>query len=333
MRKFGFIVITLLIALFFMGGCPQELPQSAEPAITDLSEIEVSNQEAVLEVEPERPQASEQVEIETEDAAAANEPTKAARSVADEFGDKCVQVLSTFVREDGSVDYRRLKIGRLQLSFVLKQFANLTSEEYGRWEKKDKMAFWINAYNLQMLTIIIDNYPIESSRVRRLFWSPTSIRHIDGIWDKHKFIIMDEEFTLSEIEQRFFRGQFKEPRVFFTLALASVSGPKLLDVPYYGKNLDEQLEARTKAFLVREDGFRIDRKEGKVYVSSILRPSWYGGEFIAQYGTNKKFKDQSAEVRAVLSFVTNYVSEADVSFLETENYEIEYIRYDWRLNE
>ena len=59
----------------------------------------------------------------------------------------------------------------------------------------------------------------------------------------------------------------------------------------------------------------------------------FRSEFVRKYGTDKKFKDQQPATRAVLNFITNYISENDISFLEVENYSVKYMTYDWRLNE
>ncbi len=144
---------------------------------------------------------------------------------------------------------------------------------------------------------------------------------------------MDEEFTLQEIEQRFFRKEFDEPRAFFALSHATLSSPPLRNEPYYGGKLDEQLDEQAKKFLSNPLAFKIDRNKQRVYLSSILQPKQFGSEFVNKYGTNKKFKDQQPAVRAVLSFITNYISAQDKHFLEVENYSVEYMRYDWRLND
>jgi hypothetical protein len=250
-----------------------------------------------------------------------------------DFHDKCAGILGQFVDDKGKVNYKMLKRKRPELRGLLDEFAALEPSQYNSWPKKDKIAFWINVYNIQMLNIIVSNYPIQSLRIMRLFWPPTSIRHIEGIWSKYKFIVMDEEFTLSEIEQRLFRKEFTEPKVFFAISYASVSGPALRNEPYYGRKLSRQLDEQVKEFLSSPRAFKIDRKKQKVYLSAILKSTWYGRQFISGYGTDKKFKDKEPAVRAVLNFATNYIPRQDVSFLETGNYTVEYIAYDWRLNE
>ena len=249
------------------------------------------------------------------------------------FHNKCAGILENYVDDKGMVDYKTLKRKKPELNQLLDEFAKLDPHEYNSWPQEDKIAFWLNAYNIKMLKIIVDNYPIQSQRILRVLWGPDSIRHIKGIWDKYKFIVMDEEFTLKEIERRFFRREFDEPRVFFAISHASLSSPPLRNEPYYGYRLYEQLDDQTKKFLSSPLAFRIDKEKQGVYLSAILQSTWYGKEFIGKYGTNKKFKDQPLPVRAVLNFATNYISEQDVFSLERENYSVNYITYNWTLND
>jgi hypothetical protein len=252
------------------------------------------------------------------------------------FHDKCADILGNYVDDKGMVDYKTLNRRKPELNHLLDEFAKLDLNVYNSWPQEDKIAFWLNAYNIKMLEIIIDNYPIQSSRILRVFWPPDSIRHIDrniGGIDKQKFIAMDEEFTLKEIEQRFFRKEFDEPRIFLAISYASISSPPLRNEPYYGNRLYQQLDDQAKKFLSRPSAFRIDREKQVVYLSAIFHPSWYGSEFINKYGTDKKFKDQLPSISAVLNFLTNYISQQDVSFLELENYSVKFIRYDWTLND
>ena len=300
-------------------------PPLVEPNETELTKV-VPNELAVTKTEPNK---VESIKAEPNDV---KPPPKVT------FHDKCANILSSFVNNEGMVDYRKLKQKRLKLKKVLDEFAELNSDEYNSWPKEDKIAFWINAYNLQMLQIIVENYPIDSIRLFHLLpgWEPDSIRHINkriGGINKQKFLIMDEEFTLLIIEQQFFRKEFDEPRAFLALSYATLSSPPLRNEPYYGSKLSKQLDDQAKKFLSNPLAFRIDRKKQRVYLSAILQPKRFGSEFINKYGTDKKFKDQQPAVRAVLSFLTNYISEQHKDFLEVENYTIEHMRPSWRLND
>ncbi|MHC4123039.1 MAG: DUF547 domain-containing protein, partial [Planctomycetota bacterium] len=133
------------------------------------------------------------------------------------FYEKYAKLLEQAVNDEGMVNYKELRRHRQDLRTLLAELAELDRDKYKTWPKEDKIALWANTYNIQMLKIITDNYPIKASRIHLLWWPPTSIRHIKGIWSDYKFIVMDEEFTLSEIDKRFFRKGFNEPRVFFAI--------------------------------------------------------------------------------------------------------------------
>jgi len=191
-----------------------------------------------------------------------------------------------------------------------------------------------------MLRIIVDNYPIRSSRVARIWWSPASIRHIPPQrligaqkWNRYKFIIMGEQFTLSEIQQNFLLDEFNQPLALLALTQASISGPPLRNEPYYGCKLRQQLNDQAKKFLSQSGNFRIDRKAVIVYLSAFLQPSWHGKDFLGEYSTTKRFKNHPPALRAVLNLISEYIPQIDASYLETADYDVKYINYDWRLNE
>jgi len=291
--------------------------QEAEPNEAELEEIELNSTES---------EKNEPNEIET----------RQPKPLTVALRDKCADILNNFVDDKGMVKYRTLKLKRRKLYSLLREFAKLKPSEYKNWTKEDKIAFWINAYNIKMLKIITDNYPIKGSKWLLLLWGPNNIRHIDRDIDgikEQKLMVMDEQFTLAGIERRFFDKEFNEPRIFLALSQASLSSPQLRNKPYTGPELYKQLDEQAKNFLSSSRGLVIDREKKRVYISAIFDPSWYGRYFIDKYGTDKKFKDQSPSVRAVLNFITNYIPERDISFLQTEYYSVKYINYNWNINE
>jgi hypothetical protein len=321
MAKCLIVFITSLIVLVFVVGCsPAE--SEAEPIDDFKSKIE--------SVEPE-PNDVEPARVEPDDV----EPNDLKIKPTVSFHDKFADVLKTFVDDKGMVDYKTLRRKRLNLKSLLQEFDNLDPNEYRTWPKEDKIAFWLNAYNIQMLKIITDNYPIKSSRILRLYpgWGPNSILHIKGIWTNYKFFVMDEEFTLSEIDKRFFRKEFDDPRIFFAVCNAGLSSPPLRNEPYYGHKLNEQLDEQARRFLSSPLAFRTDKEKQRVYLSSLFQSSSYGREFISKFAIDKKFKDQEPATRAVLNFIINYVSRDKVSFLEVGKYSVKFMKYDWTIND
>ncbi|MHC4509736.1 MAG: DUF547 domain-containing protein [Planctomycetota bacterium] len=317
---------------------PDEVePAHAEPGQSEPAGLEQSGHEPndVLTVAS-APNEPEPNEVEP----AWSEPNSVRLDQATSFHAKCAEILKEFVDDKGMVDYKGLRRKRLELRALLNEFNDLDPNEYKSWPKEDKIAFWINAYNLQKLKVVTDNYPIEpSSRILTIYWGPSSIRHIEQKVSRHKFLVMDEEFTFASVEKRFFSGEFDDPRIFFALSNACLSSPPLRNEPYTGDRLDEQLDRQTRKFLAPSSprgarlGFRIDRKRQKVYLSALFQLSSYGKEFAEKFAIDRKFKDHPPAARAVLNFVSNYISRQDVSFLEVGNYTIEYMSYDWTIND
>ena len=359
MAKCLVVFITLVVLPVFIAGCT---PEETGPNIIELEGITSVLSEAdevepdkieffgsepnniqpdtIEQNEPEQPEVLVEEVIPAEPAAveveqAGVEPDEQEIQPAVSFHDKCAEVLKNFVDDKGMVDYTTLRRQRLKLKAVLREFENLNPNEYRTWTKENKIAFWLNAYNIQMLKIITDNYPIQSSRILRLYpgWGPNSILHIKGIWTDYKFLVMDEEFTLSEVDKRFFRKEFDDPRIFFALSRGSLSSPPLRNEPYYGHRLNKQLDDQVKRFLSSPLALQIDTEKQRVYLSSLFQLSSYGKEFMSKFAIDKKFKDHDPTTRAVLNFITNYVSRDKVSFLEVGNYSVKYMKYDWTIND
>jgi len=326
MAKSPVVFIILLVIMVFISGCGTAEPKSVEPveSKSDMVPLEAESKEVA-------PVGFEPNDIEPVKA----EPDELQAVSATYFHDKCANILKEFVNYTGTVDYKGLRRKRLELRALLREFDNLDPAEYGAWSREDKIAFWINVYNLQKLRVVTDNYPIEpSSRILTIFYRGTNnIRHIEGKITAHKFLVMDEEFTFATIEKSFFRGEFDDPRIFFAISSACMSSPPLRNEPYYGYNLNEQLDEQTERFLSSPLAFSIDREKQKVYLSALFQSSWYGREFVDKFAIDRKFKDQPVETRAVLNFITNYISKEDVNFLETGNYTIKYMTFDWTIND
>jgi hypothetical protein len=341
------VFIIFLIVPVFISGCSQVEPKSVEPPEvgnlepkhdrTKSNRLEPDQTEpdkiAPIKIEPEKVEPAEPEPGSVESAKAEPNDLKPVPAVS--FYNKYANILKEFVNDNGMVDYQGLRRKRLKLGAILQELNKLDPDKYKSWPGEDKIAFWINVYNLQKLKVVADNYPIQpSSRILTIFYRGTnSIRHIEEKITGHKFLVMDEEFTFAMIEKRFFRSEFDDPRVFFAISSACLSSPPLRNEPYYGHNLSEQLDEQTERFLSSPLAFSIDREKQKVYLSALFQSSWYGREFIKKFAIDRKFKDRPVEIRAVLNFITNYISKEDVTFLVTENYTIKYMTYDWTIND
>ena len=240
-------------------------------------------------------------------------------------------LLAEFVDTKGLVDYRGLKQNRSSLDNFSLSLERVDSESYEGWKEKDQIALWINAYNALTLKAIVDHYPIESSFLASLRFPKNSIRQISGVWDKLLFSVRNEKVTLDQIEHRILRPRFKEPRIHVALVCAAMGCPPLRDEPFIGNRLDAQLDDQSRRFLTDPKKFLIDRDRARVFLSPILK--WYGKDFLPTYATKKGFSGHDSVKRATLNFLARYLDPDDRAYLETGDYEVKYLDYDWSLNE
>lgn len=267
---------------------------------------------------------------------------ESARAASDTSSDEAAGKSSFSYREydallgeyvhDGGVDYVGLKQNRASLDAFVASMGALQKEELSRWTESERLAFWINAYNAITLQYVLNHYPIEKGGLISSFRFPeNSIRQIPGVWDKLTTLVAGEAYTLNEIEHDVLRAKFDEPRIHVSIVCASKGCPPLRNEAYTADKLDGQLESQSVDFLSRPENFRIDRKKGRVYVSSIF--SWFGKDFISKYGGGGQITGHGKAEHAVLEFVHGHTSQEDAGYLAHEKYRVDHLDYDWSLNE
>lgn len=217
--------------------------------------------------------------------------------VKEDFSDVYNQILNNFVSSSGKVNYASIKTNKEMLGQAIQYFEENTPQS--SWSKNQKLAYWINAYNLYTMKLVVDNYPVSS------------IKDIANgkPWDK-KFIQLDgKTLSLNDIENGIIRKDFNEPRIHFAVNCASISCPKLLNKAYTSSNLNSLLESQTKNFINDNSMNKIG--SSSIEISNIF--DWYKADFI-KTGT-------------VIDFLNEYSS----TKIE-DNAKTSYKEYNWNLN-
>ena len=313
---------------------PLELRLSEEIGAAQLPadpvEIEVPLEQAV-ETEP-LTDGTEQKE-EAADQSAVSEDKEQDKQLhpLEVFNRSYDKILKTYVDKDGNVDYRTLKRKRRDLISASQELGDLSANTLVSFKSEnEEKAFLINAHNILTMKLIVDNYPIK----KRIWLTPhypfDSIKHIPGGRKKTFFKVASFWYSISEIEQDML-NKFKDPRLCFALSYASASSPMLRNEIYTGANLDAQLEDRIEKFFQKPDNFLIDRQKKIVHLSSVFK--LYEKVFLnSEYAQIKRYRDKKDDVRAYLNFLSYYVSDSDVRYLQGEEYRISYMVFDWSLN-
>lgn len=224
-------------------------------------------------------------------------------------------LLQSYVSRD-RVDYAGLKSARAGLDGVVDQIGSADLSESSDVEK---LAFYINAYNIITLRSIVDAYPVAS------------IKDIDGVWDKKTWFVAGQKLTLNQIEHEILRVDFSEPRIHVAIVCASIGCPPLADKPYLADEIESQLQNAASRFALDMHYNRLDPLTGRADLSSIF--DWFGEDFIERYYQAAAFSGLSKKENSAINFLIGYFPADQRPDLLAMSYSIAYIDYDWSLNE
>ncbi|PIQ89446.1 MAG: hypothetical protein COV72_03010 [Candidatus Omnitrophica bacterium CG11_big_fil_rev_8_21_14_0_20_42_13] len=219
--------------------------------------------------------------------------------------------------KDGLVDYSVIKKSPADLEKIVHELEGVTLKEYEIWSNPERMAFWINAYNIGAVKHVLDNYPLKKSfGLSALRYPANSIQQIPDVWNKPILNLLGKNVSLNEIENERLRKEFKDPRIHFVIVCASIGCPVLREEAYSAETLDGQLNEQIKEFANTPSKFRYDADKDILFLSPIFK--WFGEDFDKKGG--------------VISFLKDYVPSDMASKLSNKT-RIEWQDYDWNLNE
>ena len=174
--------------------------------------------------------------------------------------------------------------------------------------QKEKLTFWINAYNVMAAKMVLDNYPLKSIKDAGSLFT--------AVWKKEVGVVAGKTRTLNEIEHEILR-KMGDPRIHAAIVCASVSCPDLRGEAYTVEKLDSQLDDQLTLFLANsKKGLHIDKK-GYLYMSSIFK--WFKEDFDAKGG--------------VRNYLAPYAPEGAMSSIKDTKLTVYYLDYDWELND
>ena len=219
-------------------------------------------------------------------------------------------LLKKYVDDRGMIDYRTWKARDVgTLDGYLDMLKGVDPD--GLRDRNEVFAFWINAYNALTIRGMLHFYPTSSIRdhVSLLGYS---------IWKDYKINVRGTEYSLDDIEHEILR-KMDEPLVHFALVCASIGCPPLMTEAFTAEHLDRQLRQNTLVFFADPSKFRADPGNQTVWLSPIM--DWYKDDF----GKNR---------RARLDFIAPYVpDDAARALLRRKDVAVDYLHYDWGINE
>ncbi len=200
-------------------------------------------------------------------------------------------LLGRYVDARGRVGYKRWMRSASDTKALARYLARLAAVDPSGMPRSEQKAFWINAYNANVLRGVMDKLAADSSFVvsRKGF----------AFFDEVRYKVAGQRLSLNEMENGVLRGDFGhkslgktpaprlalirgwhkgvgkvDPRIHFALVCASVGCPNLRAGAYRGVLLEAQLQADTTAYINDPT-----KGAGPKGISAIF--SWFKKDFLA----------------------------------------------------
>lgn len=174
------------------------------------------------------------------------------------------------------------------------------------WPEVEQQTFWINTYNMAVVNLVLNHYPLESIKDIRLSFK--SLFNA-GPWEDKILRVAGKKLSLNDIEHRILRPIWKDARFHFALNCASIGCPNLSGQVYRAETLNAQLAQAESEFLQSPRAF--EALDGAYRLSSIF--DWYWQDFAPE-------KKQ----------LWRYFQEQGLLDQEVKRFSYD---YDWRLND
>lgn len=237
-------------------------------------------------------------------------------------------ILKKVVKE-GKVDYVQLVRDPSDLLNYVKTMGKLKKKSFEKFDRNQKIVYWVNLYNALTILSVTRNYPILPDNPDPLY-PKSSIRQVPGVWMKTRFKTVLGTKTLKEMETQYI-NQFKEPLLNFVVVNSSIGGPKMVEQALRADTLEQQVNEAVRNFVLDANNIRAEPTTKTLFISEMF--IWKASQFVPRYFKLGHFKRRSKQEVSVLNFLNNYAGMMEKMMILKDDFKIKYIKYDWSLNE
>lgn len=248
------------------------------------------------------------------DATAMPGQSSAAGTVAGKEPDYSVwnDLLKKYYDPARGMDYRNLKARDAARLKSLRQ--DLGRVDVNALDRKAQLAYYINLYNVNVVGVVVDHYPVKS--IRDISTDP--IRRLN-VFEKDFVPFGSRKVSLNDVENKFIRERFKDPRIHFAINCAALDCPPIRPEAYVGARVDAQLDDQTSKFLNGPKGLELSRKGSTLNVETTKVMDWFEDDFKVSGGN--------------LAFIKKYASKDKLAEIQkAKSVKVTYDDYDWSLN-
>lgn len=209
----------------------------------------------------------------------------------------------------GRIDYGRVSVE--DVGALSRYIDTLSALEANRWSRPAQLAYWSNLYNATTVSVILENYPVDSIRqIKSGFFDL-------GPWDEKRLEVAGRSLSLHDIEHRIVRPLWMDtPEIHYLLNCAAVGCPSLVPYAYTAGNVEAALVDNARAFINNSRGVDVD-DGGRLVLSKIFL--WYQGD----YGGTRQ---------SVMNHLLKYADATTRDDIEAYQGSVRYV-YDWSLND
>jgi hypothetical protein len=214
------------------------------------------------------------------------------------------------------MDYKALKANDKKTLDELRQ--QLAQVDVGALPRTDQLAYWINLYNISVVNVVVEHYPVASIRDISTDW----IAHL-SVFKKLKSVqTRTGPLTLDEVENDKIRDPFKDPRIHFAINCAAKSCPPIRTEPYVGAQLSLQLDEQVRSFVNDPNKVRLEKSGGQLVIHTTKIMDWFKDDF-----------EKWSAGRA--AFIAHYIAPDKRKQIEAAANQIslKFDDYDWKLND
>lgn len=167
------------------------------------------------------------------------------------------QVLETYVKGDGSIDYRGLQQDTIFSALVDSIGSKSLPDNI---ETEEAVAYWLNVYNISALQLILEHYPLES--ISDLLGNSDSFGAIEAV------SLPSGSLTFNALVVQKLLALRKDKRFYYALFNGSYTSPNLYYKAFAADKLETQLEELSYMFI--NNGEKNDIKQDVVYLNPLF---------------------------------------------------------------
>ena len=217
-------------------------------------------------------------------------------------------ILQACVDTEGLVDYNLMRNKYYHdLQSYLDYLGHINTDNLPR--RRQKIAFWINAYNALVLQQVLDLNPKRSAA------------HEDSLFfQRRDYFIAGKKHSLNEMFNQIILTQFNEPRVFAALCDSTLSSALLRPEAYQPEMLAAQLDHQCRLWIANQNHNRLDQNQNCLYLSATFKN--FTQHFDRLYDNPRNFfQKYTPDLTEQLYLKTH----PEVTVI--------YLPYDWTLNQ